>query len=84
MLNIILYYPNDYRHSMCDGLRQAAKHHLSNHLVLFILFSCNSQKKRLYLQYKRKKGGQVMSTNNTITSTSSLEISKWYLALTHS
>ena len=33
MLNIILYYPNDYRHSMCDGLRQAAKHHLSNYLV---------------------------------------------------
>ena len=28
------------------------KHHLNYHLVLFLLFSCHSQKKRLYLQYK--------------------------------
>jgi hypothetical protein len=27
---------------------------MSNHLLLFLLFSCNSQKKRLYLQYKQK------------------------------
>ena len=30
------------------------KHHLNYHLVFFLLFSCHSQKKRLYLQYKRK------------------------------
>ena len=50
--------------------------YLSSHLVLFILFSCNFQKKRLYLQYKREIGGQVMNTNNTTTSTFSLEIPK--------
>ena len=35
MLNIILYYPNDYRHSMCDSLRQAAKHQVSNHWCFY-------------------------------------------------
>ena len=30
------------------------KRHLNSHLVLFLLFSCHSQKKRLYLQYKQK------------------------------
>ena len=38
----------------CYRISFTYKHHLSNHLVRFILFSCNSQKKRLYLQYKRK------------------------------
>lgn len=44
MLNIILYCPNDYRHSMCDGLRQAAKHHLSNHLVFLLLLFATIKK----------------------------------------
>lgn len=53
MLNIILYCPNDYRHSMCDGLRQAAKHHLSNHLVFLLLLFATIKKNRLHLQCKR-------------------------------
>ena len=49
---------------------------MSNHLVLFILFSCNSQKKRLYLQYKQNIGGYVMNTDSTLTDTYFLEIPK--------
>ena len=46
---------------------------MSNHLVLFFLFSCLSQKKRLYLQYKKYR--RICNEYRcTMTDTYSLEI----------